>query len=505
MKKTGSFLVIFLLSLCSFSQKRIPEEKIISKQIKDFEIFKTSLYELEANLNHHISEDSLSYFLNELKDLCSSEIIDDKTLYKAYSKVLVKVKSGHTNLQPTSKTYSYWISEKNSLPMDVILVGKRLFTVNDYNMLNEEAMKKLSGSAKKANTIPKYTEIVTIDGKSIKAIMDEIAPYLSSDYGDESFKYYLSKSLFEFYRNLTNIRDESTEIEIEIIAKRDTVSKSISLGYPPLKDINERIKEDKKKSKKKKKGEKYGKFEILSNKYAYFTFDTFEKSKGKKYRKFLEESFEKMGKKEVEYLVVDLRENTGGYVQYDFLTYLFPEKQVDTLGQFLITKDDKPTYKKHIVRDEHFRKLRKAKRKVKKYERKYDSNYEGVVLFEELGRKKVFSGKIIVITNEATFSAASILAADLKNIYGAKIIGSEAGGSFYTGSTGNISIELPHSKFKITFNPVYYRSSYNHYDSTANDPDVEFIPEFKDPKKDAKNNQKKVIKLIKREFKKRDQ
>ena len=81
--------------------------------------------------------------------------------------------------------------------------------------------------------------------------MDEIAPYLSSDYGDESFKYYLSKSLFEFYRNLTNIRDESTEIEIEIIAKRDTVSKSISLGYPPLKDINERIKEDKKKSKKK--------------------------------------------------------------------------------------------------------------------------------------------------------------------------------------------------------------------------------------------------------------
>ena len=212
-----------------------------------------------------------------------------------------------------------------------------------------------------------------------------------------------------------------------------------------------------------------------------------------------------MGKKEVEYLVVDLRENTGGYVQYDFLTYLFPEKQVDTLGQFLITKDDKPTYKKHIVRDEHFRKLRKAKRKVKKYEKKYDSNYEGVVLFEELGRKKVFSGKIIVITNEATFSAASILAADLKNIYGAKIIGSEAGGSFYTGSTGNISIELPHSNFKITFNPVYYRSSYNHYDSTANDPDVEFIPEFKDPKKDAKNNQKKVIKLIKREFKKRDQ
>ena len=430
--------------------------------------------------------------------------MDDKALYKAYSKVLVKIRSGHTNLQPTSKTYSYWIYEKNSLPMDVILVGRKLFTVKDFNMLSEEAMKRLSGSARKANIIPKYTEITSIDGMSIKKIMDKVAFYLSSDYGDESFKYFLSKNLFEFYRNLTNNGDQSTKIQIEIISKRDTISKSISLGYPPVKDINKRFKEDKKKSKRKKKGEKYGKFEILSNKYAYFTFDTFEKSKGRKYRKFLKESFEKIGQKEVEYLVVDLRENTGGYVQYDFLTYLFPKKEVDTLGQFLIKKNKKPTYKKYIVKDKHYRRLKKAKRKVRKYEKKYKRDYDGVVLFEELGRKKVFSGKIIVITNEATFSAASILAADLKNIYGAKIIGSEAGGSFYKGSTGNISVELPHSKFKVIFNPVYYRSSYSNYDSLANDPDMEFIPEFKDPKKDAKNNQRKIIKLIKREFKKRD-
>lgn len=282
MKKIVSLIVLVLFSVYSFSQKLTPEEKIINKQIKDFEIFKTSLYELEANLTHHISEDSLFYFLNELKGLCSSMIIDDKTLYKAYSKVLVKVKSGHTNLQPTSKTYGYWIYEKKSLPMDVILVGKKLFTVKNHNMLNEEAMKKLSGSAKKENIIPQYTEIVSIDGKSIKTIMNKVAPYLSSDYGDESFKYYLSKNLFEFYSNLTNTGDENTEIQIEIIIKRDTISKSISLGYPAVKEINERFKEDKKKSKKKKKEEKYGKFEILSNKYAYFTFDTFEKSKGKK-------------------------------------------------------------------------------------------------------------------------------------------------------------------------------------------------------------------------------
>ena len=93
-------------------------------------------------------------------------------------------------------------------------------------------------------------------GQSIKTIMNKVAPYLSSDYGDENFKYYLSKTLFEFYRNLTNTGDESTEIEIEIIAKRDTISKSVSLGYPPVKEINERFKEDRKKSKKKEKRRK---------------------------------------------------------------------------------------------------------------------------------------------------------------------------------------------------------------------------------------------------------
>ncbi|MEN8958339.1 MAG: S41 family peptidase [Flavobacteriales bacterium] len=504
MKKISSLILMLVLTIFSFSQKLTKEEKTINKQIKDFEIFKTSLYELESNLSHHISGDSLTYYLEELEAICSNKIRDDKTLYKAYSKVLVKIKSGHTNLQPTENTYGYWIYEKNSLPMDVILVGRKLFTVKDYNMLSEEAMKKLSGSAKKANIIPKYTEILKINGETIETIMNKVAPYLSSDFGDESFKYYLSKDLFEFYRNLTNTGDESTEIEIEILSKRKTEIKSISLGYPPVKDINERFRADKKKVKKKKRSEKYGKFEILSNKYAYFTFNTFEKSKGKKYKKFLKESFETMGKKEVEYLVVDLRDNTGGFVQYDFLTYLFPKKSIDTLGQFLITKNEKPTYRKHIVKDKHYRKMKKAKRKVRKFEKKYDRPYNGVVLFEQLGRQKVFSGKIIVITNEATFSAASILAADLKNIYGAKIIGSEAGGSFHKGSTGNISVELPHSKFKVTFNPVYYRSSYSKYDETANDPDIPFVPEFKDPKKDAKNNQKAVIKLIKREFKKRD-
>ena len=134
MKKIGSLLLIVLLSFSSFSQRLTPEEKTIKKQIKDFKVFKTSLYELEANLNHHISEDSLSYYLDNLKNICSNKVRDDKTLYKAYSKVLVRIKSGHTNLQPTSKTYSYWIYEKNSLPMDVILVGKKLFTVKDFNM-----------------------------------------------------------------------------------------------------------------------------------------------------------------------------------------------------------------------------------------------------------------------------------------------------------------------------------------------------------------------------------
>lgn len=499
--KNRTLLLLTLLATFSVQAQK-STEKILKKQKKDFAIFKTSLFELEANLYDHISEDSLNYYLSGLEEKISENILDDKTLYKAYSRILVKIQSGHTNLQPTSETYKYWVYEKNSLPMDVVMVGKKLFTHSDFSLLNEEEMKKLSGRDKKQNFVPKYTEIYSIDGKTIPTIMEEISPYLSSDYNDINFKYFLVKDLFEFYRNLT-LSDDKTKIEVQFLEKRDTLTKLITVHYPPVDDINKRLRENKKK--KVKRSERFGTFEIESSKYAYFRFPSFEKNKGRQYNKFLKESFETIEKKEVENLVVDLRDNTGGYVQYEFLSYLFFEKKADTLGQFVIAKQDKPTYKRHISKNDHYRKLNRLKRKRKRFNKKTGSeNYGSTVLYEYLGRRKSFGGKIIVITNEATFSAASMLAADLKHLYGAKIIGSNAGGSFYKGATGNISVKLPHSGFVITYNPVYYRSSYTHYDSEIAVPDVEFVPEFKDPKKDEKNNQKTIMKLIKQEFRKRD-
>ena len=340
MIKKWSSLLLFIVFSFTTSAKQSSEEKIIAKQVKDFEIFKTSLYELEANLFDHISEDSLAYYLDELKNLCSSKIVDNKSLYKAYSLVLVKIQSGHTNLQPTQDTYKYWIIEKNSLPMDVLMVGKKLYTHSDYNLLSEEKMKQLSGSAKKQNTIPKYTEIYSIDGKTIPELMNAISPYLSSDYNQISFKYFLVKDLFEFYRNLSLPLDQNkTELDVQFIIKRDTLTKTIPLGYPPVDEINKRFKEDKKNKKKVKRSERFGTFELISGKYAYFRFPSFEKSKGKKYRKFLDKSFEQIKKKEIEYMIVDLRDNTGGYVQYDFLSYLFPKIDIDTLGQFVVKKE----------------------------------------------------------------------------------------------------------------------------------------------------------------------
>jgi hypothetical protein len=500
MKKWLLLSLVILNSLVSFNQKST--EKILKKQHKDFTIFKTSLMELEANLYDHITEDSLANCLNKLESKVTREVIDDKSLFKEYSGILVRIQSGHTNLRPTSETYKYWVYEKNSLPMDVVMVGQKLYTNADYSVLDEEEMKKLSGREKKENFIPKYTEIYSIDGKTIPIIMEEISPYLSSDYNDIYFKYYLVKDLFEFYRNLT-LKEDKSQIEVKFLQKRDTLTKLIELGYPPVEDINKRLKEEKKNKTKRK--DRFGTFSIESSKYGYFRFPSFEKSKGRQYKKFLAESFEKIEKKEIENIVVDLRDNTGGYVQYEFLTYLFPEKKLDTLGQFVITKRNKPSYKKYVAKNDHYRKLKRLKRKRKRQNKKSGSDdYGSTVLYENLGRQKSFGGKIIVITNEATFSAASMLAADLKHLYGAKIIGSPAGGSFYKGATGNISVELPHSGFVITYNPVYYRSSYSHYIKNISEPDVLFIPEFKDPKKDEKNNQKNIMKLIKQEFRKRN-
>ena len=201
-----------------------------------------------------------------------------------------------------------------------------------------------------------------------------------------------------------------------------------------------------------------GKFDV-QGKYGYFRFRSFKSCFGSKYESFLHDSFEELHRKKIDYLIIDLRGNTGGAMQYEFMRYISGE-DID-LGKYVVSKPKRPIENSHFVKiSPDYMKHIRASRLQKRLQRKGKFD-DGKVKTDKIDPEFIYHGEIVVITDEGTFSSAAILACHLKTLANAHIIGRNSGGSFYAGNAGTITLKLPHSKLKILVNPNTFYSQLN--------------------------------------------
>jgi C-terminal processing protease CtpA/Prc len=268
------------------------------------------------------------------------------------------------------------------------------------------------------------------------------------------------------------------------------LSKFVKLQHPLVNTIRTRFGSDKVALKLK----EFGSFSIEKNKYGYFRFESFQFSIGLNYDEFLKKSFASMKKKKIDQLIIDLRGNTGGIIQVEFLRYLLPEG----------TKIGSYEFEKQSTKSE----LRKMGFKTHSWSTKvYLKNLKALKRADKLnmapnGPLKVgqnypekFKGQIVVITDEGTFSAASILACQLKTLAKAKIVGTRAGGSFYAGNAGSLELVLRKSKLTIQLNPNFFSTQLYPaatIDSDIKNPDLETFSETEIPSIKFETNPKKV-------------
>lgn len=424
----------------------------ITSQQEDYRVFRTVLESKEGTLDMHLSSDSISYYLDQLQ----VELSDDKSdleEFKLYSEMIARLDQGHTQVLNNKKIQAEWLLEKKSLPIDMYLVGRHLVVgeiiQDDYDKTIRDN-DPMGGPSE----IPVGSEILSIDNKTVPEMMEGIGKYLSGDEGAMGFKYYQAQELFEFYRHLAFPLDKDSVEVTYISPKSDTVQKYMQPGKAPIHSMNRRLMQA---STDYVENEgNHGKFKIVSGKYGYFRFTSFAQSSGAEYELFLEESFRKLKKNNIDELVVDLRGNTGGVMQYDFIKY-FVGGGVN-IGRYVIAKPFKGLDNKY-VKKMNMPFIRYAflswsqKRSVKNGT--FDN---GTVYTDPVDNGLRFKGKISVITDEGTFSSAAILACHLKTLANAKIVGRPAGGSFYSGNAGTLLVKLPESGLLISVNPNTFYS-----------------------------------------------
>lgn len=459
--------IALLIIIASFT---LAAKKGYNKQLKDLEILKTTLLNKEGIIDLHISKSDINQSFQNLE----IELQSKKTLleqFKLYSSVISSLQCGHTQVHPNKETLREWLATRNTLPIDYYLIGKKLIVnkidQSDYHIVNDGKSKYQSKKKIKANS-----EILTIDGKTINEMMMKMGKYISSDEDFLDFKYHQATQYFEFYRHLSFPFDKDS-IHVSYVTKMDTNEIYLVPGIAPVNTMNLRIFEETEQYKKD--GADMGKFKII-DKYGYFRFKSFIASYGMRYDLFLEQSFKKLKKAGIDKLVIDLRGNTGGSMQYSFMRYMVGEDV--ELGRYVVEKPSNTSSGKFFRKfKSDYRKHVRLSRRQNKLQKRNKFN-GGIVKTTKVDSSLIFNGDIILITDEGTFSSASILACHLKTMKNAKIIGRAPGGSFYAGNAGTLQVKLPYSGFSLFVNPNTF---YSHLEPNENPfeikkPDLEINP-----------------------------
>ncbi len=428
---------MLILLICGLSKAQTSKPLKVHEQLEDFVVLRTSLLQNTGAPYLYIDSIRLAARFDSIQ-LILNKPLPSKELFKHFSFMTSQLRCGHTQCYPSKQLIKEFLYTKGTVSGDITVLNGAIYTTKTIG---------------RNPSIPKGSRIQSINGKPAESIIDNMRRHFSADGENVTFKDRVFSELFLLYFYLTNETtdrfrityvhpdgDERTEEVIASLPDFDYHNKKIEqstfLSEPDPSTVGS-VRVNRKKN------------------YALFKFPSFRYSSGKRYQQFLADAVTKVNKSEVDYVVLDLRDNLGGKPQILLMGHLCRNQE-----SFLrLSCDDirQPTYKQHFKKwDEWYRKYKKIIRITRRSQNMGGSHFN-VTLKSDDQLEKI-NGKLIVLINGGSFSASANLAGNLQTKCNATIIGEETGGSYVQGNTGQLLLKLPHSKMLVSINPIYYNN-----------------------------------------------
>ena len=427
--------IILLVVISLFNHTIQGQRQLDSvKAIEDFTIFKNILTEAHPALYEYISKDSLSHlFLSQRNKI--SDSTSDIDLYKSLATISSPIGDGHLQLfaPNTLKTESYYF------PLILKIIDSEFYTdTEDFG-------------------IPIGSKIIEINGIKTTTILQKFKKYISSDGYNLTRKYRDIELKFGLYYAYEFGITKKFKIDYNIPHSKEIVS--IFLDAEPF--IKVRLRNAKRNSyfhtfHKNTDTIRYFEDRISNkNPYVYYKKDlktavlVVNSFSGdiKIFKSNLIKIFKEINKKKVEHLIIDVRNNDGGYRPnaihlFSFITNkIFKQRTKEFVASLQIPEKD---YVIKTLGDENL--FLKAKFNqhpvIDGWEIKFDE-LETIMVPE----KHHFNGKVYVLTSGTTFSAGTEFVLNAKNDPEIMILGEETGGGYYQ-HVGEFPVyyELPNSK-----------------------------------------------------------
>lgn len=461
-----------------------PEKTYPVEQLKeDFGLLRTALEEGHPGLYFYSSREDMDRLFNSSFERLSEPLTEAQFL-RLVMRVIAGVNDGHTGIRGSASYQRYLNQQDIMLPFNLRFLKGKAYLFRNYSEFPELAM---------------GGEVLSINGRAVPEVLEEMLPYVSSDGHIETSKYRRLESTEYFGQLHALLFGAATSFEIVYRMPRNPTPKTISVKGLRSGSLDRLFRE------------RYPQAQRsdppMELQYregaAVLTIRTFSdgpfRSIGTNYPVELRKVFTELDEKKIERLIVDLRGNGGG---------------ADMNGRLLVSYLlDKPfRYYTHLEMNRNsfsFLEHTDSPALNETLDRRLRKNDQGTydaVAHPNLGVMKSmqpgFRGRVLVLIDGRSFSASGECTSILHFHSRADFVGEECGAGYYGNTSGIMpEVTLPNTRLRLRLPLVRYHMAVSGYGDRNRGiiPDYPFSRSISDLLEDRDTELEYALDLIRKE------
>jgi len=438
-------ILLFASSAVSMAQDEPELHKKIAPQLlqQDFTRLRDTLQKIHAGLYRYKSKEEIDRLFDS-KFALLKDSLDEMAYFHIMRSLVSGIEDGHTACFLSGETENQLFKSHTLFPIQPLFICERAYVACDTKEFQAG------------------TEILTINQKSIKEIRRALFEFIPSDGANETGKQVeLNKFFFGHYAIALG---ECPSFTVDYKMPSGKTGRRILAAVPineiQCRPVNTNV-------------EKYLQLTYMPGSVAVLTISSFlndylEQNK-ENIKTFLEASFRTLKNKDINKLIIDLRDNKGGEDENGALLYAY--------------LTDKPF-------------------------RYYDSLKSTTKVLEHpnLGlqqpKENNFTGKIIFLINGKSFSTTAEFCAIAKSNRRGVFIGEETGGGYYGNTSGDrATVILPNTKIRVNIpmNKYVLAVKKTRYKDRGVMADIAIVPTIREVLEHKDPIITKALKLIEKE------
>ena len=412
-------VLLFLLTINS-----LPAQNQFSKKqvLEDLEFLMASLEEAHYDLYAYTPKDVFDRNYNAVKNTVKKDSFNLLEATSILQSVISAANNGHTEISFPGKSYGDYIYDDKGtvFPLELAFEYDKALVRKNWSGIDE---------------IQSGSEVLSINGMPIEEILSRIYPLVSAE---RPYFKNTKIELFSFPRYYWQAFGRQDEFAVEVRSGDTTKTfylRAVSAleGYEMKR--NETVVPTPKRELK------------FTADAAYLNPGHFSGDEPK-YRKFIDSAFVAINQREVENLIVDLRNNLGGDDPFsDYLVSYFADQPFTWTSKF--------TLKSSAFLKEH---VRQHNDTTSPYWKEFLNRKNGEIYeheykpYQPQPNRKRFKGNVYVLVNRQSHSMAAVTAAQIQDYGFATIVGEETGdypslyASVFRYKLPNTGIEVQASK-----------------------------------------------------------